>query len=128
MTRLALSLLFCVVLRHYAYHAWGNPAAQSWAFYVLSGVAVGQLCGVLAWVGSEAPGRAGPVVVFGAVWGVAEEAQVAVCGAIQWGQRGSGDVCGRINGAETVYLALASITLAAIITGAIYGRRKSRAG
>jgi hypothetical protein len=77
---------------------------------------------VLAWVGSESPGWPGAAVVFVAAWGATEEAQVAVCGALQWGQWGAGDVCGRISGVDSVYAAAASVLLATIITGAIYGR------
>jgi hypothetical protein len=126
MIRIASALLLRTLATHYGYYLWPDDGSRQWAFYVIGGAANALMAGVIVWVGSEAPGCAGVAVAFAGAWAATEEAQVAACGALQWGQSGAGDLCRRIAGADMGYRLAASLLLAAVITGSIYVRASRR--
>ena len=115
--------LVAVLVGDYTYYLW--PAAdRPWAAYIGHGLqaAIG-FAGAFVWAQSIQPRRARFLASAVCAWGCIEAIQRAACGAILFGDWGSGDLCRRV---EPSFYPLAAAVLLATLIAVIWSRRHGR--
>jgi len=119
----AILILAAVLVGDYAYYLWPD-SDRPWVAYIGQGLqaAIG-FAGSFVWAQSIHHRRARFLASAASAWGVIEAIQRAVCGAILFGEWGSGDLCRR---AEPGVYPLAAAVLLATLIAVLWSRRHGR--
>lgn len=111
----ALALVAAVLVGDYAYY-WWPEADQPWVAYIGQGIQAALLFAIGA-IGCRR--ILSPIWRFAltapCMWGLIEAAQRAICGAVLFGEYGTGDLCTRIAG-PNIYPMAAAVLLATALT------------
>ena len=112
---LFLALLGAVLVGDYAYYLWPE-ADRPWAAYIGQGAQALILFGLAMTQARKIPcPRWAFAARVASSWGCIEALQRATCGAILFGQWGSGDLCRRASSEIDPYPLAAAVLLATLI-------------